>query len=546
MTHRLPRRARFAALAVLLVVPTSASGQSDIPRTSWGDPDLQGVWDYNADRTTQPLQRPRSGRCEGEVASLVFDPPSGRIPELTPAAQQTQRAVRRGRRPADSWEDRNLNERCIMGNNNGPPMLPGPGNNLVQVFQTADHVALLNERIHDVRIIPLDQRPRLNDAVHQWMGSSRGHWERETLVIETGNFSDKAHLRGAVWQLASPDLHIVERLTRVDADTLRYEVSVTDPATWTQPWSAAVPLQRSAGPIYEYACHEGNYSLTNILRAGRAEAEDIVWWTDMQPSIELHVDDFADLGETVRLEAEAVAKRNARVERVEFLVDQAVVGVDTAAPYDLTWTATGVGRHTLAVVVEDSAGRVARSYPSKPFFVGRAALERSPVTSADDAEEDASGRINVTSRGLDLGVNDCSLVGVRFELVRVPRNAEIARAYLQFRADSGTPYADEATLVVYGELTGNSMLFDTAGGNLSSRRTTLASVRWSPEPWTMIGERSDHQRTPDLSSLIEEVVAMPGWRTGNALTLIIGGSGHRRADSQDNRGAPTLYIELAE
>ena len=110
-------------------------------------------------------------------------------------------------------------------------MLPGPGNNLVQIFQTPDHVALLNERIHDARVIPLGQRPLLRDAIAQWMGSSRAHWEEETLVIETRNFSDKAHLRGTVWQLASPALQVVERLTRLDADTLRYEVKVSDPQT---------------------------------------------------------------------------------------------------------------------------------------------------------------------------------------------------------------------------------------------------------------------------------------------------------------------------
>jgi hypothetical protein len=282
------------------------------PRTAWGEPDLQGVWDY---ATITPMERPkelagkevlseqevaefekktleqrnpdrRDGGSQADVGraynrfwwdfgtkvieskrtSLIVDPQDGRIPPLTPEGQQraqARAAVRQ--RLAEGPEDRNLWERCILGGNAGPPMTPGPYNNNVQIFQTPGYVVLLNEMINDARIIPLDGRPHLPPTIRLWKGDSRGRWEGNTLVVDTTNFNDEPNFRNA-----SRNLHVIERLTRVGPETLLYEFTVNDPLTWTRPWSAAFSMNRSAGPIYEYACHEGNYGMFNILSGARA------------------------------------------------------------------------------------------------------------------------------------------------------------------------------------------------------------------------------------------------------------------------------------
>ncbi len=319
----------IAALAVIVSIvmsPDRVAGQTPAagaaktkapgktwtpPRTPDGQPDLQGVWDY---RTATPLERPpqfagkefltdedvaeyerraaerQDGRPPDDPrtdpsvqapdwldygkkvigtkrSSLIVDPPDGRIPALTPEAQARAAARRdagRAHGPADSPEDRNLWERCIT---RGLPegVLPAGYNNNLQIQQTPGHVVLSMEMIHDARIVPLDGRPHLPGAVRQWMGDSRGHWEGNTLVVETTNFSDKSNFRGS-----GERLHLVERFTRVDTDTIDYRFTVDDPTTWTKPWTVAIPLVRSDGPIYEYACHEGNYGLQNILSQARA------------------------------------------------------------------------------------------------------------------------------------------------------------------------------------------------------------------------------------------------------------------------------------
>jgi hypothetical protein len=152
-----------------------------------------------------------------------------------------------------------------VGFNAGPPLTPGGYNQNLQLFQTEDYVALLTEMIHTTRIVPLDGRPRLPDGIRQWSGDSRGHWEGDTLVVETSNFNDERRWRGS-----SKNMKLIERFTRVDADTLEYTYTVTDPETWTRPWTASIPLRRSDLPLYEYACHEGNYSMPNILSGQRA------------------------------------------------------------------------------------------------------------------------------------------------------------------------------------------------------------------------------------------------------------------------------------
>jgi hypothetical protein len=205
--------------------------------------------------------------------SLIVDPPDGRIPPLTSAAQQrldAQAAVAReeqlGKVRADSPQSRSLADRCILGFNAGPPMTPGAYNNYVQITQSPGLVTLLVEMVHDVRVVPVDGRPRLPSAIRQYKGESRGRWDGRTLVIETTNFLRETSFRGS-----SANLHLVERFTRVDADTLLYEFTVDDPTTWTKPWTAAIPMKRVDAPIYEYACHEGNYALRNILAGARAQ-----------------------------------------------------------------------------------------------------------------------------------------------------------------------------------------------------------------------------------------------------------------------------------
>jgi hypothetical protein len=293
---------------------TSVSKNWIPPRTPDGKPDLQGVW---TNVTITPLERPadlkdkavftpaeaaqyerdvvqrnnadrRDGSAEADVGraynnfwydrgtkvipalrtSLVIDPPDGRIPALTPAAQQRVAAQAEARRqhPADGPEDRALTERCILWPTAGPPMLPGPYNNNYQIVQGPGYVAIEVEMIHDVRIISTDGRPHLPSDVRQWMGDSRGHWEGNTLVVDTTNFSGKTTFRGS-----DESLHLVERFTRAGPDMILYEFTVDDPASFTKPWTAQVPMLKMEGPLVEYACHEGNYAMTGMLGGARAD-----------------------------------------------------------------------------------------------------------------------------------------------------------------------------------------------------------------------------------------------------------------------------------
>ena len=270
--------------------------QRPMPRTEWGTPDFQGVtWNF---ATMTPLERPRgidkpefteaeaaaferqtaesraaganngydwwdegSAHLDRRRTSLIVDPVDGRLPALTPEAQR-QRAARR-RAAAEGPEDFPLNSRCIWYQNAGPPLVPSPYNNNLQFIQTRDYVVISNENIHDARIIPLDQRP--HGSVRQWMGDSRGRWEGDTLVVDTVNFSSKTSVSGS-----DQDLHIVERFTRVDAGTLKYEFTADDATVWTRPWTAAFPLHRTDQPIYEFACHEGNFrTMESMLKIAR-------------------------------------------------------------------------------------------------------------------------------------------------------------------------------------------------------------------------------------------------------------------------------------
>jgi hypothetical protein len=309
------------ALGVMLALArASADGQDGdagtVARTPWGDPDLSGVWDF---RTLTPLERPSefagkeffsdedAAKYEDETVrsldkdrrttdgltaeqdvrnaynqfwwdygtkltsdrrtSLIVDPPDGRIPPRTPEAQKRFDARAAAlERPAEGPEDRTPWERCILGFNAGPPMNPSAYNNNVHLFQVPGYVVILTEMVHDARIVPMDGRPHLPPHIRQWRGDSRGRWEGNTLVVDTTNFTDKTSFRGS-----GAEMHLSERFTRLDADTLLYEYTIDDPESFTRAWSAAVPMTRTEEPMFEYACHEGNYGMFNLLEGARAQ-----------------------------------------------------------------------------------------------------------------------------------------------------------------------------------------------------------------------------------------------------------------------------------
>jgi hypothetical protein len=306
-----------SALVVMALATVSVAGQAQssrnrtLPRTPWGDPDLQGIWSI---ATITPFERPTAlaGKqvlTEEEAAelekqtlktnnqdrrdgagtdvdlarayndfwwdrgtkvvstrqtSLVVDPPDGRVPALTVEGQK--RATARAARGYDSWADRSLWERCIT---RGLPMIPGPYNNNYQILQTPTHVVILHEMIHDARIIPLDGRPHVGQHVRQWFGDSRGRWEGDTLVVDTTNFTDKANYRGS-----TEGLHLIERFARIAPDAVKYEFTIDDPTTFTKQWTVAIPMAKTDEQIYEYACHEGNYGMVNLLTGARVQEKE--------------------------------------------------------------------------------------------------------------------------------------------------------------------------------------------------------------------------------------------------------------------------------
>ena len=315
------------AVFALALSPGTALGQSSgwtAPRTADGHPDLQGVWGNNA---VTPLERPESlgdratltdeelSRVQttaeelfaldaGDAAfgdqffntaltapetftssdggtgnynqfwlverdfdnrtSLIVDPPNGRLPELTPEAEQAAEAARAGRGQPAAWtDDRGLSERCITF---GLPNLLAGYNSYYHILQTADHVVIEQELIHTTRIIPLDGRPHIEDDIDQWHGNSVGRWDGDTLVVETRNFSPKSNFRGS-----SDGLQLVERFTRVGPDDMHYEFTVNDPKVWKAPWTAMLEWKRTEDAIFEYACHEGNIGMAGILSGARAD-----------------------------------------------------------------------------------------------------------------------------------------------------------------------------------------------------------------------------------------------------------------------------------
>jgi hypothetical protein len=214
------------------------------------------------------LERSQSKVAANVRTSLITDPPDGRMPAMLPEARKriADRAAQAKGHEFDGPENRGLAERCIMWGNEGPPMMPVGYNSNLEIVQGPGYVAIMQEMIHDVRMIPTDGSPHLSSNVRQWMGDPRGHWEGDTLVVDTTNFTDKTAFRGS-----SASLHVVERFRRVDADTILYQFTVDDPSTWTHSWSAEIPMTKIQGPVFEYACHEGNYGMANNLSGARAD-----------------------------------------------------------------------------------------------------------------------------------------------------------------------------------------------------------------------------------------------------------------------------------
>jgi hypothetical protein len=283
--------------------PTATAGTTwTVSRTAWGDPDFDGIWDY---ATMTPLERPRefgdkdvltpaeaaayekrtidrqatanntagpdwwdpdSRHLAGGRTSLIVDPADGHLPPMTGDAQKAAAARAQSRRRGlDGPEDLALKERCLNWESAGPPMMPAPYNDNVQFIQTKNYVVIVNEMIHDARVVPIDGRP--HGTVRRWMGDSVGHWEGQTLEVDTINFTDKTSVRGS-----DENLHLIERFTRVGANAMEYRFIMDDPTIWTRTWTAALPLTRTAGPVYEYACHEGNArSVQGILKGARVQ-----------------------------------------------------------------------------------------------------------------------------------------------------------------------------------------------------------------------------------------------------------------------------------
>jgi len=303
----------IVGVCICLAFSTTAFAQepTSVPRTPWGDPDLQGVW---TNTTTTPLERPGSvsdrtvltdeerAELDEEAArradrpprerdtgsynsfwlekgqrsqqtSLIVDPADGRLPAFTPAAQQRVESLAAARQqPTASWTDLNVFDRCIARGMPGA-MMPGFYNHNYVILQTPGYVVIALEMLHDVRIIPLDGRPHIDPRLRQWLGDARGRWEGDTLVVETTNVADTVNefrVSHTVFG-ASHHLRLVERFTRVVPNRIDYTFTVDDPTTFVRSWTGAAPMSRMDGQIFEYACHEGNYAMEHILRGARAQ-----------------------------------------------------------------------------------------------------------------------------------------------------------------------------------------------------------------------------------------------------------------------------------
>ena len=333
------------SLLLLPVLACSYANSADVPQTPWGDPDIDGLWDY---RTLTPLQRPaafadqpeftpeqaerfrqatvsaldvdnRNEDAEVDIesaynqawydwgtqlgdlrTSLITSPSNGRLPPLTDAARRgLAEQYKNQNRPSremvslganandfqpDGPEALGLSERCLVGFNAGPPLVPSAYNNNLRIVQTPDHILLVTEMIHAARVVQMDDRPYLPDHLSQWGGDARGHWDGQTLVVETRNFSPKLPTFQLPYDLEEPsangavgsadNMTLVERFTRTGANSLRYEYTLTDETVFASPFTAMINLRLNDQKMYEYACHEGNYGLLGMLRGARATSSN--------------------------------------------------------------------------------------------------------------------------------------------------------------------------------------------------------------------------------------------------------------------------------
>jgi hypothetical protein len=306
--------------------PAPAAGKKwSVPRTPDGQPDLEGVWDA---ASMTPLERPvelgnkefytpeemaayekkrgqdlnrdrRDGSAEADLGrayneawfdrgahlasdrrtSRLIDPPNGRFPALTPAAARKYKDMHAwlAEHANDGPETRALPDRCLVFSQSGPPFLPGNYNNYYQIVQSPGVIAIVSEMAHQARMIPVisgkPNQPRLPENIRQWAGDSVGHWEGETLTIETTNFraSDQSRFGVQYDGMSDENLRVTERLTRTGPHTITYRATIADPTVYTQPWTVEFPLERTESPVLEYACHEGNYAMTGILSGARVE-----------------------------------------------------------------------------------------------------------------------------------------------------------------------------------------------------------------------------------------------------------------------------------
>ena len=309
---------KFMVVSVVLAIGVMASvGRAQTERTPWGDPDLQGLW---SNATLTPLQRPaqlgdkefftpeeaavyvgeriESGNADRNIGegvgsynnawfdrgdgivptlhtSLIVEPANGRIPPFTPEAESEyeRNLAYLAQHPADTPADRYLTERCIVFGGGAAPIFPEPYNNNYYIVQTPDYVMIMAELNHEVRIIPIDGPSHFPDHVRQWTGDSRGHWEGDTLVVETTNQRPNRHFYGVQYlnSVMSEDFRVVERFTRTAPDQIRYRATIDDPGVFTEPWTVEIFMHPQDGPLVEFACHEGNYGLSGLLSAARAD-----------------------------------------------------------------------------------------------------------------------------------------------------------------------------------------------------------------------------------------------------------------------------------
>jgi hypothetical protein len=311
---------RILASTSVIAFLLAASLQAQVPKTPDGHPDLQGVW---TNATITPLERPKAfaekptlsdadaveyekkqakelndqdGQSDGPLiaaagssgtggynvlfidrgselarvdgvkrTSLIIDPPDGRIPPMTPEGRQRIQSMMTSFNKFENVKERPLSERCLIGfgSTSGPPMLPVLYNNNYQIVQTPNAIMIMVEMVHDVRVIRMNQQ-HVPPDVRKWLGDSVGHWEGDTLVVDTTNFNPHIRFRGS-----SENLHVIERFQRVDAQTILYRATIDDPTMFTKPWTLEYPFLATPGPVYEYACHEGNYSMQDILGGAR-------------------------------------------------------------------------------------------------------------------------------------------------------------------------------------------------------------------------------------------------------------------------------------